>query len=51
MAVRLTEYPDAEHAFLCMPGVVPQADPARAEILAFLRETLAESRAPTRQGA
>ncbi|MFF4623488.1 alpha/beta hydrolase [Nonomuraea jabiensis] len=35
---RLTEYPGAGHAFLSMPGVAPQAKPARAEIIEFLRE-------------
>jgi acetyl esterase len=39
---RLTEFPGATHAFLSMPSVVPQAKPARAEILAFLRDHLAE---------
>ncbi|WP_202538443.1 MULTISPECIES: alpha/beta hydrolase [unclassified Streptomyces] len=39
---RLTEYPGAPHAFLSMPGAVAQAEAARAEILAFLRESLAE---------
>jgi len=34
---RLTEHPGATHAFLSMPGVVPQAKGARAEIAAFLR--------------
>jgi len=34
---RLTEHPGATHAFLSMPGVVPQARAARAEIAAFLR--------------
>ncbi|MBB2914133.1 acetyl esterase [Streptosporangium becharense] len=38
---RLTEYPGATHAFLSMPGVVPQAKAARAEIAEFLREALA----------
>ena len=38
---RLTEYPGATHAFLSMPGVVPQAKAARAEIAAFLRDRLA----------
>ncbi len=38
--VRMTEYPGATHAFLSMPGVVPQAKPARAEIVAFLRGRL-----------
>lgn len=37
---RLTEYPGATHAFLSMPGVVPQAKAARAEIVEFLRGTL-----------
>ncbi|MER7504424.1 alpha/beta hydrolase [Nonomuraea pusilla] len=37
---RLTEYAGAGHAFLSMPGVVPQAKAARAEILDFLRGTL-----------
>ncbi|SEN52500.1 alpha/beta hydrolase [Nonomuraea pusilla] len=37
---RLTEYPGAGHAFLSMPGVVPQAKAARAEILEFLRGAL-----------
>jgi acetyl esterase len=35
--VRLSEYPGATHAFLSMPGVVPQAKAARAEITEFLR--------------
>ncbi|WP_280366480.1 alpha/beta hydrolase [Nocardia wallacei] len=35
-----TEYPGAPHAFLALPGLVSQAKPARAEILAFLREHL-----------
>jgi acetyl esterase len=38
---RVAEYPGATHAFLSMPGVVPQAKPARAEILDFLRGRLA----------
>ncbi|MGW4426483.1 alpha/beta hydrolase [Streptosporangium sp. NPDC004631] len=38
---RLTEHPGATHAFLSMPGVVPQAKAARAEIVEFLRGTLA----------
>ncbi|MEV0974518.1 alpha/beta hydrolase [Microtetraspora glauca] len=40
-SVRLTEYPRARHAFLSMPGVEQQAEAARAEILEFLRGTLA----------
>jgi acetyl esterase len=39
--VRLTEYPGATHAFLAMPGVVPQAKAARSEIVEFLRDRLA----------
>jgi acetyl esterase len=38
---RLTEHPGATHAFLSMPGVVPQAKAARAEIAEFLRDRLA----------
>ncbi|NUS03691.1 MAG: alpha/beta hydrolase [Nonomuraea sp.] len=38
--VRLAEHPGAGHAFLSMPGVAPQAEDARAEITAFLREHL-----------
>lgn len=41
-SVRLTEYPGAKHAFLTLPGVEPQAEAARAEILAFLRTALAK---------
>ncbi|WP_432081462.1 alpha/beta hydrolase [Streptomyces sp. WAC 04229] len=40
--VRITEYPEAVHAFLTLPGVQPQAEPARAEILGFLRAALTE---------
>ncbi|GLY66640.1 alpha/beta hydrolase [Amycolatopsis taiwanensis] len=40
-SVRLTEYPGARHAFLTLPGVESQAESARAEILEFLRATLA----------
>ncbi|MFI7705582.1 alpha/beta hydrolase [Nonomuraea sp. NPDC049480] len=39
---RLSEYPEAGHGFLSMPGMAPQATPARAEIVAFLRECLGE---------
>lgn len=38
---RLAEHPGATHAFLSMPGVVPQAKAARAEIADFLRDRLA----------
>ena len=41
-SVQLTEYPGATHAFLSMPGVVPHAKAARAEIVEFLRGSLAE---------
>lgn len=37
---RLTEYPGAIHAFLSIPGMAWQAEPARAEILEFLRGSL-----------
>ncbi|WP_328618155.1 alpha/beta hydrolase [Amycolatopsis sp. NBC_00355] len=40
-SARLTEYPGAGHAFLSMPGVAPQAEAARAEILEFLRTSFA----------
>lgn len=39
-AVQLTEYPGARHAFLTLPGVEAQAESARAEIFAFLRDAL-----------
>lgn len=39
-STRLTEYPGARHAFLTLPGVEPQAEAARAEILDFLRTEL-----------
>ncbi|WP_433204107.1 alpha/beta hydrolase [Nocardia sp. CA-107356] len=38
--VTLTRYPEAVHSFLSMPGLVPAARPARAEILAHLRSHL-----------
>ncbi|MGD6749394.1 alpha/beta hydrolase [Streptomyces sp. BH105] len=41
-SVRLSEYPEAQHAFLTLPGVEPQAEAAQAEILTFLRAALAE---------
>ncbi|GAA2371537.1 alpha/beta hydrolase [Dactylosporangium salmoneum] len=37
----LTEHPGAVHAFVSMPGVVPQAKAARDEITGFLRARLA----------
>ncbi|WP_406179571.1 alpha/beta hydrolase [Streptomyces sp. NBC_01006] len=37
---RLTEFPEATHAFVSMPAVVPQAEAARAEITEFLRDAL-----------
>ncbi|MFC3986572.1 alpha/beta hydrolase [Streptosporangium jomthongense] len=40
-SVRLTEYPQARHAFLTLPGVEPQAEVAQAEIFEFLRAALA----------
>lgn len=47
-AVRLSEYDGAGHAFLSMPGLVPQAEPAATEILDFLRESFATSFAADR---
>jgi acetyl esterase len=47
-SVRLTEYPGAGHAFLSMPGVVAQAEAARAEILEFVRTTCHEHHTPRR---
>ncbi|MGW1606937.1 alpha/beta hydrolase [Streptomyces eurythermus] len=41
-SVRLSEYPEAEHVFLTLPGVEPQAEAAQAGILAFLRASLAK---------
>ncbi|WP_327148678.1 alpha/beta hydrolase [Nocardia sp. NBC_01329] len=38
---QLLEYPGATHAFLTTPGVTPQAETARADILEFLRASLA----------
>lgn len=40
--VTLTRYPQAVHAFLSMPGLVPAARPARAEIRTHLRNHLLE---------
>ena len=40
--VRLTEHAGAPHAFLSMPGVVPRAKVARAEVAGFLRSYLVE---------
>lgn len=40
--VQLTEHPGATHAFLSMPGVVPQAKAARAQIAGFLHGRLAQ---------
>lgn len=41
-SVRLSEYPEAQHAFLTLPGVEPQAEAAQAEILMFLRAALSK---------
>ncbi|MFE3960450.1 alpha/beta hydrolase [Nocardia sp. NPDC059091] len=40
---QLSEYPGATHAFITMPGLVPQARAARAEITRFLRDHFAGS--------
>jgi acetyl esterase len=37
-SARKVEFSGATHAFLSMPGLVPQARPARAEVFSFLRE-------------
>ncbi|HEY3557489.1 MAG TPA: alpha/beta hydrolase [Kribbella sp.] len=37
-AVQLSEHPKAGHAFISMPGLVPQAKPARDRIVNFLCE-------------
>jgi acetyl esterase len=43
---RVTCYPTAVHGFLSMPGLIPDARPARAEILAFLRSRLRPTSSP-----
>ncbi|WP_410638955.1 alpha/beta hydrolase [Amycolatopsis sp. lyj-346] len=43
--VRLAEYAGAGHAFLSLPGLVPQAEAAATDILGFLRTSLAADRA------
>jgi acetyl esterase len=40
--VELSEYPGATHAFLSMPGLVPQAKAARDEIAQFLAHGFAD---------
>ena len=40
--VRLTEFPEAPHGFLSTPGLAPQAQEARTEVLGFIRDRLAE---------
>lgn len=39
---RVAEFFGVKHAFLSMPGIAPQAEAARAEIVGFLREVLAQ---------
>lgn len=43
-SARLSEYPGAGHAFLCLPAVAvaEHAEPARAEILEFLQTSVVE---------
>jgi acetyl esterase len=48
---RLTEHHGATHAFLSMPGVVPQANAARAEITAFLRAYVSQPTPSSRTSA
>ncbi|MBW4721528.1 alpha/beta hydrolase [Saccharothrix sp. SC076] len=43
---QLAEHPGATHAFLSMPGVVPRAKAARAEIIGFLRSHLCVTERP-----
>ncbi|MGK8523822.1 alpha/beta hydrolase [Nocardia asteroides] len=49
--VTSTHYRKAVHAFMSMPGLVPAARPARAEILAHLRGRLLESSRSAAAGA
>ena len=44
---RHSSYPRAIHAFVSMPGLVPAAKDARAEILEFLRERLSSPETPS----
>ncbi|MGW2660005.1 alpha/beta hydrolase [Nocardia tengchongensis] len=44
----VAEYPGATHAFITMPGLVPQAKPARTKITDFLRERLAAVATPAK---
>ncbi len=46
---RLSEYPEATHAFITMPGLVPQAKPAHREVTEFLRDRLIGSTTEIRQ--
>jgi acetyl esterase len=39
---RLSEYPGVGHAFLSTPGLVPQAEDGRVDVLEFLRGALSE---------
>jgi acetyl esterase len=41
--VELREYDRAGHAFISLPGLVPQARPARERIVEFLREQLGQA--------
>jgi acetyl esterase len=45
---RLTCYLGAIHGFLSLPGLIPAARPARAEILTFLHQHLHSATSPTR---
>jgi acetyl esterase len=38
VTVEVSEHPKAGHAFISMPGLVPQARPARERIVDFLCE-------------
>ncbi|MGS2806427.1 alpha/beta hydrolase [Nocardia sp. MW-W600-9] len=47
--VRLTEHPGAPHAFITLPGLVPQAKTARAQTVEFLTDRLVARRSPRRR--
>lgn len=44
--VRLAEHPGAPHAFITLPGLVPQAKAARAQMVEFLTDRLVAHRSP-----
>lgn len=48
---QVSEFQGAGHAFLSLPGIVPQAIPAKEAIRAFLRSALSRTPSPGRQVA